>query len=207
MSLVEHRWTILVAVIVVIAAALYLGNNWIDKKEEHAKEYARDVRGQAQDHRVNQIRKMVEDGGGVYHEGVGVTATARIDTLPLKGSGARSEEAFLAVDCFIQNLKLDQRTLAYRTCTRADFASGGKASLTDNHGKLYQRAEPANMAMKSTTVKSGSVKVNDGITDRLVFEAPTGEIEYLDLRLPAANVGGEGVIEIRIPADKIKRRQ
>ncbi len=207
MSIVEHRWKILVAVIVVIVAALYLGNNWIDRKKEHAKEYARDVRGQVQDHRVNQIRKMVEDGGGVYHEGVGVTATARIGTLPLKGSGARSEEAFLAVDCFIQNLKLDQRTLAYRTWTRADFATGGKASLTDNHGKLYQRAEPANMAMKSTTVKSGSVKVNDGISDRLVFEAPTGEIEYLDLRLPAANVGGEGVIEIRIPADKIKRRQ
>lgn len=207
MSIVEHRWTILVAAIVAIAAALYLGNKWINKKEEHAKEYARDVRGQAQDHRVNQIRKMVEDGGGVYHEGVGVTATARIGTLPLKGSGERSEEAFLAVDCFIQNLKLDQRTLAYRTWTRADFAPGGKASLTDNHGKLYQRAEPASMAIKSTTVKSGSVKVNDGISDRLVFEAPPGEIEYLDLRLPAANVGGEGVIEIRIPADKIKRRQ
>lgn len=206
MSLIEHRGKILVVVIVVIAAALYLGNNWINKKEEGAKEFARGVSRQAQDHHVSQLKKMVEDGGGTYHDGIGITPAARVGAVLLKGGGM-SKDALLVIELNIMNVMPDRRTISYRTWPATDFAPGGNASLTDNHGKRYGRAEPANMALTDFTVKSASVKYGDSVKDELAFEPPAGEIEYLDLRLPATNVGGEGVIEIRIPGDAIKRRQ
>lgn len=163
MALGEHRGKLALAVIVIIGLAIYLGNSWINRKQETAKQHARGYQVQANEHRVNQLKKMVEDDGGTYYQGIGITPSAGVGRVQLSiPGGYRSKDDLLIVDLYVQNVRSDRQTINYRTWLASDFAAGGNASLTGSRGNRYARAEPADMSQSGIT-RSASIKYGSGL--------------------------------------------
>jgi hypothetical protein len=80
--------------------------------------------------------------------------------------------------------------------------------LQDTHLDFDNRYKVVNFGFSSKVkgaTESDSVYPGKAIQDVLVFEEPVGKVEYPNLKLPAENFGGTGMMRIRIPASMIKR--
>jgi hypothetical protein len=96
--------------------------------------------------------------------------------------------------------------LAYRSWGRFQDGTDPPA-LTDNEGnplKLLDFAPltPPGRPRESVAYLDGS---RHGISDVLLFEVPPAAAETLDLQLPGANFGADGVVEFHIPAGMLRR--
>lgn len=80
------------------------------------------------------------------------------------------------------------------------------ATLEDNYGNTYKRIDFGFDADVAGHVERDSIYPGKTLGDVLVFEQPVDTVKYLNLELPARNVGGDGMIRVRIPADMIQRR-
>lgn len=88
---------------------------------------------------------------------------------------------------------------------RGHFGSSYAATLTDNFGNSYSRCSFGLSYPVGGVYESESIYPNRSVTDILVFEVPVDEVEYLQLVLPAKNLGGKGTLNLKIPGSLIKR--
>ncbi len=86
------------------------------------------------------------------------------------------------------------------------WSSDKLATLTDDSGKTYKLWSGSLFSSIDGQITSIVLYPNEYVNDIFVFEKPYGQLKYLDLELPADNVGSTGSsVKIRIPADKIIR--
>jgi hypothetical protein len=73
------------------------------------------------------------------------------------------------------------------------------AQLTDDIGNRYKRIDFGFATKVVGQVKSDSIYPGKSLEEALVFEAPVEAAKYLNLELPAKNIGEKGTIRLRIP--------
>jgi hypothetical protein len=82
------------------------------------------------------------------------------------------------------------------------------ATLKDNFGNDYRRITfglgtyPAGAVTGRTTIYP-----DQPVSDLLVFELPLASATWLDLKLPAKNYGGDGVMRFRIPIEYVDKEK
>jgi len=132
-----------------------------------------------------------------------------IGKIPIKALGdlTYSKDDLLAIHLKLSNMnptkKLDYSTWSGKiiSLTR-DYAT-----LRDNFGNGYSRIDFGLAAYPVASVeRSESIYYNKPITDVLVFERPIDTFEYLELELPAQNVGSQGLLRFRIPKNMVQNR-
>jgi hypothetical protein len=79
------------------------------------------------------------------------------------------------------------------------------ATLTDSQGKNYsscnhQLGRPVKGQVQEVTLKPGQQ-----VEDLLVFDAPTKNVEFYRLQLPASAWGGEGVLRLHLPLELLQK--
>jgi hypothetical protein len=78
--------------------------------------------------------------------------------------------------------------------------------LRDNHGKtIAEKSFPPDWIVKGRATKA-TIPPGKWLDDVLVFEPPSGSIDYLRLELPGAAVGTEGQLRMQIPKEMIRFR-
>lgn len=132
----------------------------------------------------------------------------RVGKVPLTditGYAAESVENHLMITIRITNLN-PVRKLDYRTWRGLDFAfEQDYATLEDNFGNRYKRVQFGLGSVPRGAVDGGeSVYPNRSVVDMLVFEPPVPNVQSLNLTLPCANLGMEGIVRLRIPRAMIK---
>ena len=130
--------------------------------------------------------------------------------VPLKDSfntsETQSEDDLLAIEVEVSNLSQSKK-VAYRTWNGADFSFGQDfATLEDNFGNGYKRINFGIGADVVGQVKSDSIYPGKTLRDVLVFEPPVGNVQTLNLELPASNFDGEAMLRLSISADMIEHR-
>jgi hypothetical protein len=138
---------------------------------------------------------------------VRITAV-RIGPVKLKDTfsgGGDTSTSYLSINLDIANLSQSKK-IDYKTWQGADFSFGRDyASLRDNHGNVYKRIDFGFGSDIVGQTKADAMYPGKSISDTLVFELPIDNIQHLDLELPAANLGGDGMFRLRIPADMVQR--
>jgi hypothetical protein len=132
----------------------------------------------------------------------------RVGKVPLKerigDSSGESKDVLLMIDLEVANLG-ETKKLDYRSWGGRASSFGTRTALTDNFDNKYKVVNFGFSSEVVGSVQSESVYPGKSIRDVLVFEEPIGKVEYLNLELPAAQFGGEGMLRIRIPASMIQR--
>lgn len=131
-------------------------------------------------------------------------SVGKIDLKDMFGDAAESRNELLAIVLEVTNLN-PQRKMDYYTWRGRDFAFDRDfGTLRDNFGNNYKRIDFGYGTFPTNSVKEfESIYPLRSIRDVLVFEPPISNIEYLDLELPAENVGSTGMIRLRIPKTMI----
>jgi hypothetical protein len=85
----------------------------------------------------------------------------------------------------------------------AGTPSKNPATLTDNTGHAYSQ-KALDSAWKITGRPPAGEMLTSGhqINELLIFAPPTGNVDYLRLKLPAAALGDEGEFRFQIPRGK-----
>jgi predicted Zn finger-like uncharacterized protein len=130
--------------------------------------------------------------------------------VPLRGGfedrESTSQDELLAIHVEMTN-RSQNRKLQYRSWAGRDVSfARDYATLRDNFGNSYKRIGFGFDTKPIGHTQSESVYPGKMLTDVLVFEPPIDTAEYLDLELPAANFGGDGMLRLRIPSDMVQRR-
>jgi hypothetical protein len=86
------------------------------------------------------------------------------------------------------------------------FLFSSAAELRDNFGNKYKSVDPLSLVPKGGVYESETLYPKKPVRDILVFEVPLDTIEYLQLQLPADNVGMSGSLRFRIPKSMIRRQ-
>jgi hypothetical protein len=129
-----------------------------------------------------------------------------IDYVEAKGAfgNQRSEKKWLIIRLTMLNTSQTKK-IEYKSWSGGYFTLGDDcATLHDNFDNSYKRVNvgfgyhPVGGVDHDESIRPGSQ-----ITDVLVFELPLSNATHLDLKLPAANYGGEGFIRFRIPTKVI----
>jgi len=116
----------------------------------------------------------------------------------------KSDRAVLAVQVQITN-RDKRKILEYETWAgKSGSFERDFGTIEDNLGNGYKRITYGRGVPVGRVVK-GMVAPNRSITDVLLFHRPADRFEYLELALPAENIGGSGTICFRIPASMIER--
>lgn len=128
----------------------------------------------------------------------------KIDLKDMFGDAAESRNELLAIVLEVTNLN-PQRKIDYYTWRGRDFAFDRDfGTLRDNFGNNYKRIDFGYGTFPTNSVKEfESIYPLRSIRDVLIFQPPISNIEYLDLELPAENVGTTGMIRLRIPKTMI----
>ncbi len=85
------------------------------------------------------------------------------------------------------------------------FATRDFATLTDDIGNDYKRVYFGFGVRIHGRIDDESIYPGQTIADLLVFERPVAKAKVLTLELPAANFGGEGLFQLKMPTSRIKR--
>lgn len=135
--------------------------------------------------------------------------SAKVSPVQFKDIGAdtyESKDAYLVIEVDVSNASANKKA-TYRTWgdLGSMFTSDDDAKLADNFGNTYRLISFGITSNVVGRVKAGSIYPGKAIVDVLVFEPPVDGIAYLDLTLPAGNVGESGVYRFRINAGSIER--
>lgn len=132
--------------------------------------------------------------------------SAKIMKVPLVGlAGNRqiSKDPLLVLIVEASNIS-ETRKATYKTWAGADIASIDRsANLSDNFGNAYKRATLGIAKPDGRVMSEASIYPGASITDVLVYEIPIRKAEYLQIEMPADNVGESGAFRFRIPASLI----
>ena len=132
--------------------------------------------------------------------------SAKVAPVALRGPSGegQSKEPQLILTIEVSNANLN-RKIDYSTWAGADVPlERDFATLTDNFENSYKRITFGIFDRPIGRVVSDSIYPGKSLTDALVFEAPLGNIEHLDLDMPGKNIGTNGLFKIRIPAAMIQ---
>lgn len=121
------------------------------------------------------------------------------------GGKGESREVLLAIELEISNLSATKK-LEYHTWGGTAMSFGTRTALRDNFGNTYKLVNFGFGTLVAGAVESESIYPGKSASDVLVFEEPVGQVEFLDLELPASQFDGEGTLRIRIPASMIERK-
>jgi hypothetical protein len=117
-----------------------------------------------------------------------------------------SQDDLIAICVELRNVS-QSRKVEYESWLGRHLAFGrDHATLKDNFGNVYKRIDFGFGTEIIGHTESDSIYPGKMLRDALVFEVPVETAKYLDLELPAANFGGEGMLRLRIPSDMINRR-
>jgi hypothetical protein len=94
--------------------------------------------------------------------------------------------------------------IVYRGWVPRDANEAG-ATLRDNTGRLY-KGIPAAPTRSGGLQRATPIEPRGLVEETLLFEAPPETVEFLRLELPAAAVGGAGVLHFEIPRKMIEWR-
>jgi len=135
--------------------------------------------------------------------------SASVDLVPLKSSMGdspiNSNEAQLILKVRIENLSTTVKQ-DYTTWAGADFSvERDYASVEDEHGNIYKRIDFGELNPPVGRNAQDSIYPGKAIEDVLVFEPPVDAAQELHLELPAKNFGGDGMLRILIPTQKLDR--
>jgi hypothetical protein len=140
----------------------------------------------------------------VRHGEVRIESVA-VGKVPLVGSlgyGITTQDELLAIKVQLRNVSRSTK-IEYHSWMHHDFSMDRDyATLADNFANSYRSTS----GFSSETLYLESLYPGKSLSDVLTFERPVGEVEYLDLELPAKNFGGQGMVRVRIPASMITRR-
>lgn len=132
----------------------------------------------------------------------------RVGKVPLKGrfgdGNGESKDVLLMIELEVSNLS-ETKKLEYRTWGGTAASFGTRTALTDNFDNRYKVVNFGFGSEVVGAVESESIYPGKSVGDVLVFEEPIGKVEHLNLELPAAQFGGEGMLRIRIPASMIQK--
>lgn len=118
------------------------------------------------------------------------------------GSGT-SKESLLGIKIEMLNISQTKK-VEYSTWAGADFTIDRDfATIEDNFGNKYKRVNFGLATKPVGRTERDSIYPAKTISDLLIFEPPINGVQYLNLELPAANFGGEGMIRLQIPASMI----
>lgn len=121
-----------------------------------------------------------------------------------RGRVSHSENELLAIHVEITNLS-ETKKIDYRTWAGGDISFGGDfATLQDEYGNTYKRIRFGLGSMPVGRVRNASIRPGEPVTDILVFERPIDAAKMLRLELSAKNFGGEGMMRIEIPIDRVE---
>ena len=117
----------------------------------------------------------------------------------------KSKDKLLGIVVGLQNLS-ESQGVRYRTWgADARKFLGSSASLVDNLGNKYKPIHFARTEVIVGRTDNESIRPGKAITDILIFDVPIAKAKTLILSLPLKNVGGGGKVELRIPAERIRR--
>jgi len=103
----------------------------------------------------------------------------------------------IIIDLNVKNLS-DTKKINFSTWNGKDLGQKRDwATLTDNFGNEYKRKNPSSWV---DSIYPASTK-----TDRLEFEPPVKNIQWLHLELPAENFESSGMIRFEISQTKVKQ--
>jgi hypothetical protein len=130
------------------------------------------------------------------------SATVKVADFVEWERGKTPKDLYLVIGVRVSNVGLS-RQVDYKSWYAADAPA---VSLTDNLGRSYKlkRFEPG-QAVKGH-IDQSSVPAQKYLDDVLIFEAPTGVVDYLRLELPASAFGAAGVVRLEIPKQMIAYR-
>lgn len=132
----------------------------------------------------------------------------RVGKVPLKGrygdGNGESKDVLLMIELEISNLS-ETKKLEYRTWGGTAMSFGTRTALTDNFDNRYKVINFGFGNEVVGSVESESIYPGKLARDVLVFEEPIGKVEHLNLELPAAQFGGDGMLRVRIPASMIQK--
>jgi hypothetical protein len=136
---------------------------------------------------------------------VAVGVAPGIDFVPYEGASGDGTSTDPYLIAFVQVFNANSKRLVhFRTWRgRADSLIRDFATLTDNNGNIYRHISFGVFSHPAGTHVSGSIYPGEPATDLLVFERPLKSAKYLNLELPASNVGEQGVFRFRIPTSRI----
>lgn len=119
----------------------------------------------------------------------------------VKGPAGVSPKKFLLVQLQIENQNPDKEA-GYRgwSVTERNAGKAAPAQLADDKGKAYRIATRHDTIVKPAgQIDKEFIKPSQTLDDLLVFEPVHDKVEFLRLALPAANLGGEGMLGFQIP--------
>lgn len=145
----------------------------------------------------------------VEQDGVRVQITSvRVGKVKVRGmNGAKeSAEDFLQIGIQIVNVNPNKKvTYTGWGETSVSFLPDDLAKLKDNFGNSYSHAVFGTLSRPVGMVIQESLYPQKPLDDFMVFEVPLDTVEFLQLELPAAKFGGEGMLRFQIPARMIQR--
>jgi hypothetical protein len=133
---------------------------------------------------------------------------AMVAKVPLReeigdGTGS-SKEPMLGIKIEITNISQTKK-VEYKTWAGADFTMDRDfATVADDFGNRYKRVNFGISTKPVGRTEQDSIYPSKSVSDLLIFEPPIKGAQYLNLELPAANFGGEGMIRLQIPARMIR---
>ncbi len=137
---------------------------------------------------------------------VSEVVVGKVRLIGFRGRVTASEDELLAITLKVSNSG-ENRIIQYNSWRGADFSfARNRATLTDNFGNTYERSQFDAVREVAGHTKSASLHPGESVTDVLVFERPLANVEHLKLELPGRNIGGEGMLRIRIPQNMIDYR-
>lgn len=134
---------------------------------------------------------------GLTVELVGATVAKVPLESPLGGT-ALSDDALLIVRVRVTNADADRKA-EYKTWGARNFDLTPKPTAVDEKGNKFKIVNfGAGAKVAGSVERSVSLYPGRPIEDVLVFELPLPSSKELHFELPAANVGGAGVIRFRV---------
>jgi hypothetical protein len=142
------------------------------------------------------------------HGGVEIRVTsAKVGQVTVQrfNETAQTKEAYLIISIRLLNSN-PTRKVDYKTWAGASVSfQRDYATVEDDLGNSYKRISSGAFHKPVGRVESESLYPGKPVDDVLIFEEPLAAAKYLDLEMPAENIGSGGFIRIRIPAELIER--
>jgi hypothetical protein len=178
----------------------------VARQRKEAQRRAEEERRRKAEAEAEAARKAAE----VKHGDLQVRiAKASIGKVPLKDifvGATKSKDALLMVRLELLNTNPTKKVEYHTWSGRSISFERDYATLKDNFGNSYRR-----IGFGLGTYPVGAVErfesiyPNKPVTEVLVFEVPLDTATYLDLELPATNIGSTGMIRFRIPMKSVSR--
>jgi hypothetical protein len=130
-------------------------------------------------------------------------AIDKVLLLDALGGTVTSNEELLTIQLTI-NTTNPTKKLEYHSWMGENRSSQNHATVTDEFGNVYDRIDFGILDHVIGSVKTKAIYPGNSVTDILVFQKPIASATEIDLELPGANCGQDGLIRFRTPLNIVK---